>query len=101
MYTHRMRVLSTRGLLFSLFVAGLGLANAPSPLSAATLCLSSLPAGGPSAVLTSQYDNARDGYHGNETVLTASALGTCNMLVSVSLGGSLFAWNADTGGNTS
>jgi hypothetical protein len=110
-----------------------------------------MPAGNPPAVLTSQYDNARDGYNGNETVLTAGALanrtvalcqpawsplaidagpgnqtngiwaqplyvpgisvaspantatcnggggGTCNMLVSVTLGGSVFAWNADTG----
>lgn len=99
-------------------------------------------------VCTSQYDNPRDGYNGNETVLTTSVVGaglaqpswsplqvdqgtlpegyssnpvyaqplyvpgititgnsncnpnspyTCNMVVAVTLAGSIWAWNADTG----
>src|ERR1035438_2401274 len=60
-------------LLFSLFVVGLSLAGLPAPLRAGT-CPSSTPAGTPPAVLTSQYDNARDGYNSNETVLTSTAL---------------------------
>ena len=133
-------------MLFSLAVAGLGLA----PLSAAT-CPTTTPAGTPPAVLTSQYDNARDGYNPKEAVLTSTALsggtvalcqptwsplavesgpggvsngilaqplyvpgisvikpadashcndkgtGKCNMLVSVTLSGSIYAWNADAG----
>lgn len=144
----RTRVSAPRGLPgFFLTVA---LAIGGGTLNAA-ICPSSTPAGTPPAVLTSQYDNARDGYNGNETVLTAGALtshtvalcqpawsplsidpgpgnqtngilaqplyvpattvaspantancgasggGPCNMLVSVTLGGSVFAWNADTG----
>jgi hypothetical protein len=133
-------------ILFRLAVAGLGLA----PLSAAT-CPTTTPAGTPPAVLTSQYDNARDGYNPKEAVLTSTALsggtvalcqptwsplavesgpggvsngilaqplyvpgisvikpadashcndkgtGKCNMLVSVTLSGSIYAWNADAG----
>jgi hypothetical protein len=102
-------------------------------------------------VLTSQYDNTRDGYNRNESVLTSTALsggtvtlcqpswsplainagpgdqtngiwaqpiyvpgmsvtnpanaancndsgsGKCNILVAVTLAGSIYAWNADTG----
>ena len=149
MYNYRAHTPFPR-LLFSLFVTGLGLASLGS-LSAATPCPSSTPAGTPPAVLTSQYDNARDGYNPNESVLTSTALsggtvslcqpswsplaiesgpagagngilaqplyvpgisvvspataaqcndggsGTCNMLVSVTLSGSVYAWNADTG----
>jgi hypothetical protein len=73
MYTHRMRAPPLCGSLVSLFVAGLGLASAPTPISPATPCPST-PAGNPPAVLTSQYDNARDGYNGNEAVLTAGAV---------------------------
>jgi hypothetical protein len=151
MYSYRTLAPASRGLRFSLFVATLGFASVQSPLNAATSCPSSTPAGTPPSVLTSQYDNARDGYNGNETVLTSGALsggtealcqptwsplaidpgpgnqtngiwaqplyvpgisvaspattancnasggGPCNMLVSVTLGGSVFAWNADTG----
>ena len=142
---------SLRQLLFSLFAAALGFASAPLPMMAATTCPTSTPAGNPPAVLTSQYSNARQGYNGKETILTAGALangsvalcqpawsplqidagpggqvneimaqpllvpgtsvatpantancndsgsGKCNMLVSVTLTGSVFAWNADTG----
>ena len=143
--------MSASQLLFSMLVAGLGLASVPLSVRAATTCPSSTPAGNPPAVLTSQYDNARDGYNGSETILTAGALasgnvslcqpswsplqvdagpgnqvngiwaqplyvpgvsvaspantancndngaGTCNMVVAATLGGSVFAWNADTG----
>ena len=131
-------------------MAGLGLATIPSPISAAT-CPTSTPAGNPPAVLTAQNGNARQGYNGNETILTAGALasgtvslcqptwsplavdpgpgnqpnqitaqplyvprssvvspantancndggtGVCNMLVTATLTGSVYAWNADTG----
>ena len=150
MYNYRTQPPLPR-LLFSLFVASFGLASFGLQLSAAIPCPSSTPAGTPPAVLTSQYDNARDGYNPNESVLTSTALsggavalcqpswsplaiesgpagagngilaqplyvpgisvvspataaqcndggsGTCNMLVSVTLSGSVYAWNADTG----
>ena len=74
MYPHRTHTPLPR-LLLSLFAAGLGLASFGSPLSAAApSCPSSTPAGTPPAVLTSQYDNARDGYNPNESVLTSTAL---------------------------
>jgi len=149
-YSDRTRIHLTR-LFVNLFAVGLFLANVRLPLSAATTCPSSTPAGNPPAVLTSQYNNARQGYNGNETVLTSTALssgavslcqpswsplvvdagpgnqpngiwaqplylpgtsvaspantancnengsGKCNLLVSATLNGSIFAWNADTG----
>jgi hypothetical protein len=151
MNTYRKHTFSLRRLLFGLLVAGLGFASAPTPVSAATTCPTSTPAGSPPAVLTSQYANTRQGYNGKETVLTAGALangsvalcqptwsplaidagpsgqtneimaqplyvpgtsvvspantancndggsGKCNMLISATLSGSVFAWNADTG----
>jgi hypothetical protein len=143
MQLFRTRIAFAR-LLISLMTTCLGLARGAAP------CPSFTPAGAPPAVLTSQYDNARDGYNGSETVLTSPALsggvetlcqpawsplavesgpggasneimaqplyvpgiavanpsasalcnsgsGTCNMLVSVTLSGSIYAWNADTG----
>jgi hypothetical protein len=150
MHTHRPDTASPRRLLFSLLFAGFGLAGVQFPLNAAN-CPVSTPAGTPPGVLTSQFDNARDGYNASESVLTSTALANgsvalcqptwsplaidagpggqtngiwaqplyvpkisvaspahtahcndfgskmCNMLVSVTLNGSVFAWNADTG----
>jgi hypothetical protein len=150
MHSYRIQPRFTR-LLCSLIAAGVGLASAPASLSATTTCPTTTPAGTPPPVLTSQYDNARDGYNPNETVLTSTALsggtealcqptwspllieagpggvangslaqplyvpgislaspadvahcndqgtGKCNMLVSVTLSGSIYAWNADAG----
>jgi hypothetical protein len=151
MNTYRKHIFSFRHLIFSLCVATVGLASVPATMRAAGTCPASTPAGSPPAVLTAQYNNARQGYNGNETVLTAGALsggtvslcqpawsplpidagpggqaneimaqplyvpgmsvaspanvancntsgsGTCNMVISVTLTGSVFAWNADTG----
>jgi hypothetical protein len=66
-------VWSCRSVLAFVVLLGLGFATSASLRAS---CPSSTAQNTPPSVLTSQYDNLRDGYNPNETILTQGALGS-------------------------